>query len=321
MSDYTELNGRMPAKNIFTLTLTALIWGTAFVAQRTGGDVIGPYSFCCIRSFMGALVLLPVIRLLDYWKLTKHKPETSTDRKMLLLGGILCGICLAVASLFQQLGMYYGTNAGKAGFLTACYIILVPIVGIFLGKKCGWNVWGAVGITLCGLYLLCMSGEFTLQGSDLLVLICSLIYSFHILLVDHFVVKVDAVRMSCIQFVTAGIITIPLMVWLDMGLSMDGYYAWLSSFRSLDAWIPLLYAGVMSSGVAYTLQMVGQQGVNPTVASLLLSLESVFSVLAGWLILGEHLSIRELFGCGLIFAAIVLAQVPMKKRTHNVDME
>lgn len=304
----------MKKKNAVVLIMTALIWGTAFVAQRTGGDAVGPYSFCCIRWFLGAIVLIPVIKLLDLWGLTKNKPVTKEDKKELLMGGICCGCCLSVATIFQQLGMYYGTSSGKAGFLTACYIILVPVLGVFLKRRCGWNVWGAVGITLVGLYMLCMNGDLKIQGSDLLVLICSLLYSFHIMLVDHFVVKVDAVRMSCIQFVTAGIVAAPLMFGIDMGHSVAGIWEWSLAFASPGAWIPLLYAGIMSSGVGYTLQIVGQQGVNPTVASLLLSLESVFSVLAGWIILGESLSLREILGCILIFAAITLAQIPVKNR-------
>lgn len=304
----------LPLKNAIVLTLTALIWGTAFVAQSMGGDAIGPYSFCCIRSFMGALVLLLVIWISDLWGSSGNRPKTGEEYKTLLKGGICCGFCLAVATIFQQLGLYYGTPAGKAGFLTACYIILVPVLGIFLKKKCGRNVWCAVAMTLCGLYLLCLSEQLTIQISDVFVLICSVIYSVHILVVDHFVVRVDAVRMSCVQFITAGILSAPLMFLVDMGHCVEGMKLWAQAFDGLDAWIPLLYAGIMSSGVGYTLQMVGQQGANPTLASLVLSLESVFSVLAGWMILGEGFSVRELAGCVLIFAAIILAQVPAQVR-------
>lgn len=297
-------------RNSFLLVLTAFIWGVAFVAQRQGGDAVGPFSFNFIRCLMGSLVLLPVIAFLDKKKLSSRKPTSPAQKKTLWFGGISCGIILCLATNLQQLGIYLGTTSGKAGFLTACYIILVPILGIFLKKKCGFHIWLGVLLTIAGLYLLCMKESFSLQLSDLLVLLCAVIFAVHILVIDHFSPLVDGVRMSCIQFLVAGLLSgIPMFIF-DMKHSVSGIIEWLPALATLDAWIPLLYAGILSCGVAYTLQIVGQQGVNPTIASLLMSLESVFSVLAGWVILQERLGVREIWGCVLIFCAVVLAQLP-----------
>lgn len=300
-------------RNAGLLVITALIWGVAFVAQTKGGDAIGPYSFCCIRFFLGAAVLLPVIAVFDKLGVTKNKPKTKADKKQLWAGGIICGTFLCLMTVVQQVGLYLGVPVGKAGFLTTCYIILVPIFGIFLKKKCGWNIWIAVVITLGGLYLLCMKESFSLQKRDILILICSALCACQILAVDYYAPNVDVVRMSCIQSLTAGIISaIPMfLVEMDLGRNIVG---WLSSLASWNAWIPILYAGILSSGGAYTLQIVGQKGVKPAVASLIMSLESVFSVFAGLIFLGQKLSARELFGCALIFVAVVLAQIPFKTR-------
>ena len=304
-------------RNSCLLVLTALIWGTAFVAQTTGGDTIGAFSFNCIRSLIGGIVLIPVIHVLD--TKTDKKPKTAAEKKTLLTGGIACGCVMFIASSFQQLGINLGTEAGKAGFLTACYILLVPILGLFLKKKCGWNIWIGVVLTLAGLYLLCMNGTtgFSLRFSDGLVIICAVCFSLHILLVDHFSPLVDGVRLSSIQFIISGLIGLIPTFFVDMHHSLSGFYAWLPALQSWNAWIPILYAGVMSCGVAYTLQIIGQNGLNPTIASLLMSLESVFSVLAGWVILGQKLTPREILGCVIIFAAIVLAQLPVNSRTDG----
>lgn len=296
-------------KNVVFLLITAMIWGVAFVAQRTGGDVIGPYMFTCTRFFLGAAVLVPVIKLLDSLKLTEGAPKTKEEKKSLWLGGLICGVVLGSFTILQQLGLYYGTPAGKAGFLTACYIVLVPVLGMFLKRKCGINVWIAVAITLVGLYLLCMNGSFAIQKSDLFVLGCSLLCAVHILVIDHFTVKVDGVRMSCIQFLFAGIVALIPTVLVDIIGNGQGFAEIGQAFQNKSLWIALLYTGIMSSGVAYTLQIVGQKDMNPTVASLLMSLESVFSVIAGWLILGERMGAKEISGCVLIFVAVVLAQI------------
>lgn len=299
------------------LVLTALIWGIAFVAQTTGGDTVGAFSFNCIRSLIGGIVLIPVIHVLD--TKTDKKPKTAAEKKTLLTGGIACGCVMFIASSFQQLGISLGTEAGKAGFLTACYILLVPILGLFLKKKCGWNIWIGVVLTLVGLYLLCMNGTtgFSLRFSDGLVIICAVCFSLHILLVDHFSPLVDGVRLSSIQFIISGLIGLIPTFFVDMHHSLSGFYAWLPALQSWNAWIPILYAGVMSCGVGYTLQIIGQNGLNPTIASLLMSLESVFSVLAGWIILGQKLTLREILGCVIIFVAIVLAQIPVNVKTDE----
>ena len=299
------------------LVLTALIWGAAFVAQSEGGNAVGPYTFNCVRSLIGALILLPVIRLLDALNLSGKKPSCKAERKELIKGGVCCGLCLGFASCFQQLGLYLGTAAGKAGFLTACYILIVPVLGLFLRKKCGINIWAAICMAVVGLYLLCINGTLHLQQSDTLILICAFIYALHIITVDHFAANNDPVRMSCIQFATAGIVSAIPMLLTEMHPFTGGLSLWCSSFSSGAAWIAILYAGIFSNGVAYTLQIVGQQGVNPTIASLLMSLESVFSVLAGWLLLKQSLSLREIIGCAVIFAAILLAQIPMPEKKRS----
>ncbi len=225
----------------------------------------------------------------------------------------MCGVFLCFVSIFQQLGLYMGTQSGKAGFLSSCYIVIVPILGLFLKKKCSWNVWLAVAVTLAGLYLLCIKGSLSLQMSDLLILFAALMSALHILTVDRFMNKVDVVRMVCIQFFTASALAAIPMACFDIGISLEDCRPGLRHSSPKMRSGLSLYAGVLSGGIAYTLQNLGQQGVHPTIASLLLSLESVFAVLAGWLVLGESLNQREVLGCVLIFAAIVTAQVPVKK--------
>lgn len=292
----------MRPKNAFMLILTAFIWGTAFVAQSVGMDYLGPFTFNGVRSLIGGVALIPCIWILQ--KLNdKSDPVTEErNRKDLLIGGISCGVLLFAASSLQQVGIQY-TTVGKAGFITAFYIVFVPVLGIFLGKKTGWKVWTAVILALAGLYFLCITEKFTIGKGDIFLFACALVFSLHILVIDYFSPKVEGVKMSCIQFLVCGIISLPFMFLLEipkMGAIVDA------------AW-PLLYAGVLSCGVAYTLQIIGQKNVNPAIASLILSLESCFSVLAGWVILGEKLSVRESIGCILMFAAIILAQLPDKK--------
>lgn len=303
-------------RNSVLLVLAALLWGISFVSQSKGGDAVGPYSFNSIRSFVGSLVLVPAMLVLDKFNLTKGKPKSKNDKKNLIIGGISCGIVLTLATNLQQLGITFGTPAGKAGFLTACYIVMVPILGIFLKKKCGINVWISVGITVGGLYLLCMNGSIKFQTSDILVLACAVVFAVHILTVDHFSPLVDGVRLSCLQFLTCGIISaVPMIIKEIIPI---GFINWVAPLATLDAWIPILYAGICSCGIAYTLQIIGQQDVNPTIASLLMSLESVFAVIAGALLLKERLSARELIGCVLIFIAITLAQIPIKSKKNKI---
>lgn len=298
-------------RNSLLLVLTAFIWGVAFVAQSTGGEAIGAYSFNSIRMMLGGFVLMPVILFLNYKKEKKgeKKTETKQQKKTLYLGGLCCGIALFFASNLQQVGINLGVSAGKAGFLTACYILLVPIFGLFLKKKCGMNIWIGVVLAVAGLYLLCMNGRLRLEVCDICVLLCAVCFALHILIVDHFSPLVDGVKLSCLQFLICGFLGIVPMVGVDILSSDMGFLGWLQALMAPQAWIPILYAGFLSCGVAYTLQIIGQVGLNPTVASLIMSLESVFSALAGWLILRQILRPKELIGCILIFAAIILAQI------------
>ncbi|MGN0625306.1 MAG: DMT family transporter [Oscillospiraceae bacterium] len=287
-------------KSSFMLLLTAVIWGVAFVAQSVGMDYIGPFTFNSIRSLIGGFVLIPCIFLLNRGKPEKRQASPN-ERKMLLIGGVCCGVALAVASSLQQMGIQY-TSVGKAGFITALYIVIVPLLGLFFKKRVSILVWIAVAIAVGGMYLLCITEDFSIGKGDLLVMACALCFSIHILIIDYFSPKVDGVKMSCVQFLVCGLLCAVPMLLIERP-SME---------QILAAWMPLLYAGVFSCGVGYTLQIVGQRHIDPTIASLILSLESVISVLAGWAILKQQLSARELFGCVLVFCAIILAQLPQK---------
>lgn len=302
-------------RNPLLLLLTAVIWGVAFVAQSVGMDYIGPFTFNCVRSMIGGIVLIPCIRLLDRMK--NHGDERKKaffgekkeEKRVLLTGGICCGAALFLASNLQQFGIKY-TTVGKAGFITALYIVLVPVLGIFLKKAIGLKIWISVALAVAGLYLLCITDGFSIGKGDFLVLLCALVFSIHILVIDYFSPKTDGVRLSCIQFLVCGILSgIGMLLTESPGVT-----------AILQAWMPVLYAGVMSCGVAYTLQIIGQKGMDPTVASLILSLESVVSVLAGWLLLGQKLSVRELSGCVLMFAAIILAQLPGGKKQPQSEV-
>ena len=296
-------------RNSLLLLLTSFIWGVAFVAQSIGGEAVGCFTFNGVRSLIGAAVLLPVIAFLDGQKKKEMGEEKfleqKGDKKTLLIGGISCGLMLCIASNFQQFGISF-TTVGKAGFITAMYILIVPILGLFMKKRVGIKVWLGVVLATIGLYLLCMTSEsFSLSKGDFLVLICAGFFSLHILIIDYFSPKADGVRLSCIQFFVCGLISMIIAFIFEQPNLGD----------ILSGWLPILYAGILSCGVAYTLQIVGQKNMDPTVASLILSLESVFSVLAGWVILNQKLSGRELFGCGLMFLAIIMAQLPEKAKS------
>ena len=288
-------------RNIILLFLTALIWGMAFVAQSVSMDYIQPLTFICIRFFIGGLFLLPFIFIMDKKKNedTQQIDKTEANKKTLLAGGIICGIFLFGGSFFQQVGIQY-TTVGKAGFLTAFYIIIVPLLGLFLKKKCPPLTWCGVALSLVGLYFLCMTESLTLQKGDALVFIGAFMFAGQIMAIDYYNPMVDGVRLSCIQFFTAGIIGFIGMILFEQPQ--------LSAI--LGAAGPILYTGIMSSGVGYTLQIIGQKGIHPAVAALILSLESVFSALSGFLFLHQGMSGRELLGCGLMFLAIILAQMP-----------
>lgn len=286
------------------LMLTALIWGTAFVAQSVGMDYLGPCAFTAVRNFIGCVALLPVIALASRLR-SGAQPEEAAPapwKKALFGWGAACGLLLGGATLLQQAGMQTA-SAGKAGFLTALYIVIVPVLGIFLGRRPGLKVWMGVVLALVGAYLLSVKGGAGIASGDLLVIASAVVFSLHILVIDSVPAGVDGVRLSCVQFLVAGVFALVLALFLES-------FTWRDI---LSAWVPLLYTGVVSSGVGYTLQILGQRTVNPTVASLILSLESVFAALAGWAILGQALSLRELFGCALVFVAVILAQLPSKK--------
>lgn len=284
--------------SILLLLLAAFVWGVAFVAQRQGTN-IGPFTLLASRSFLGSVALLPIIGIQS---LFGTKITSSSNSKNLWKGGILCGIALAVASALQQIGIA-DTTAGKAGFITALYIVLVPIIGIFFKRKASFPVWIGVVVATVGMYFLCVEGGFSIAKGDYFILGCALCFSVQIMLVDHFAPKVDGVKLACIQFFTCGVVSlVPALIFEHPTLAVIQ-----------SAWMPILYLGLVSSGVGYTLQIVGQKNIPPALASLIMSLESVFAVLSGWLILQETLSKREMLGCALMFIAIVLAQINPKK--------
>ena len=267
-------------KSNLLLALAAFIWGIAFVAQSVSMDHIGPFTFTCIRNLVAALTLYLLLPVLDKITGTTKKPA---DQKALWIGGIACGCALCVASMFQQVGIMY-TTVGKA-FLTALYTVIVPILSLFMHKKSNWNVYVAVGISMIGMYFLSVTEDFSIAYGDALVMVCAFMFAIHILVIDHFLF-LDGIRMSCIQFLTAGLLCLIPMFVLEHP----------SMQNIIDAAVPILYSGILSSGAGYTLQ-------------------SVFAALAGAVILHESLSSRELFGCVLVFGAIILSQIQFKKET------
>ena len=288
--------------------LAAFIWGTAFVAQDMCADAIGTFAFNAARYFIAVLTLLVVIFISD--KLKKDKPSlTAIQRKAankrLWLGGLCCGAALAIASNFQQAGLVAGTEAGKAGFITALYVVLVPVFGLFFKRKVNLPTWIAVVCSVVALYLLCIKGDFSLAPGDFLVLMCAVCFAVHILVIDYFTGFCDGVKLSCLQFLFAGTIS---AVYMFIFETVD-FAAMLSCI------LPLLYVGVFSCGVGYTLQILAQKDSNPTVVTILLSLESVFAVIAGAIILHQQMTTREYIGCVIMFAAVILAQIqfPEKK--------
>ena len=281
------------------LLLAAVFWGSTFAAQRVSVELLPPFAFQGIRCTIGALVLLPVIVLFD-----RIGQKGSWKSKKLWFGGIVCGLVLFLSTNLQQFGLSLGTTAGKSGFITAMYIILVPILSLFLRKKIGRWVWLSVILAACGLYLLCMKESMHLSIGDALTLGCALCFAVHIIVVDLVNSNVDPIRLSCIQFLVCGILSLIAMSATD-----------IPSWKNVaDCWFPLAYAAILSSAVAYTLQIIGQRDTNPTVAALIMSTESVFACLSGWLVLHEQLSLREAIGCAIMFCAVLLAQLPGKKQ-------
>ena len=280
--------------------LAALIWGTAFVAQSVSTDHVGPFTFNAARSVIASVFLLALCLILR--AVQRKKPDyvsKTASRKDLICGGLCCGTALTVACFLQQKGLET-TTSGKAGFITALYIVIVPILGLFLKKRAPKTVWISVPFAVLGLYFLCISEDFTITIGDFYVLLCAVAYSCHILVIDHFTQKVDGVALSCGQFMTTAVLS-SIGMLLTETPSLSGIMACIG---------PVLYVGIFSSGVAYTLQILAQKDSNPTVVSLLMSLESVFATLAGAIILHDRMSGREYFGCIVMLAAVVLAQLP-----------
>ena len=289
--------------------LAAFIWGTAFVAQDLCADSIGTFAFNATRYFIAVLALLVVIAVSDKAKKNRPTPtaeEKKAANKQLWLGGLCCGVALAIASNFQQAGLVAGTDAGKAGFITALYVVLVPVFGLFFKRKVSLPVWIAVVCGVVALYLLCIKGDFSLAAGDLLILVCAVCFAVHILVIDHFTAYCDGVKLSCLQFLFAGIISAVCMFLFE---TVDFAAIW-------SCILPLLYVGIFSCGVGYTLQILAQKDSNPTVVTILLSLESVFAVIAGAIILHQQMTVREYIGCVVMFAAVILAQIqfPEKKK-------
>lgn len=311
-------------KGNLLLLLTSFIWGSAFVAQSSGMDYVGPYTYNMARNVLAFLFLIPVIYVIGKKKGVTDNAGSGTgideaasgeanwksillpDRTT-LVGGIYCGLVMAVASSLQQIGITM-TTAGKAGFITALYIILVPLMGVFIGKKIPRIIWFCVVLAMAGFYLLCVKEGFSISKGDILVLFCSVGFSVHIMTIDHFTSKgVDGVKMACIQFAVAAIVMTPVMFLLE-NPSVSGL---------LSAWMTIAYAGILSSGVGFTLQIVAQKDTDPTTATLIMSLESVFAAVSGCLFLNEVLLLKEILGCILVFVAVILAQVPLPVKSKE----
>ena len=293
-------------KNSLLLLLCSFIWGTAFVAQSAGSGM-GAYSFLAGRSWLAVLVLIPTMLMFDAVNRrrtgTDGRPKTEAEKKQLVVAGLVCGTFLFAASAAQQIGITINPSTAKAGFLTAMYVVLVPVFGLFLGRKGSAQLWVSMVIAVLGLYLLCMKNGFTgIESSDWILLSCAVLFSFQIMAVDHFSPRMDGVRLSLAEF---------LVVSVESTVAAFLFETPTAAEFAANA-LPILYCGVLSSGVAYTLQILGQRDLNPAIASLIMCLESVFSALGGWMLLHQNLSAREVFGCVLIFAAVVLAQLPLE---------
>ena len=297
-----KLDKRGELLHTLALLVCAAIWGSAFVAQSVGAEYVGAFTFLAVRNWIAVVFLIPVIYVRDTILRKRGRPSVRpanrTQRRFLLMGGAACGFFLCAASAFQQVGILYTTTA-KAGFITALYVVIVPILSVFFGKSVKSRIWMCVALAVLGLYLLCMRGELSLSFGDGVVLVCAFLFACQIMTVDYFAPQVDTVRLSQTQFLVTALLSTVCMFFFE-DLSTD------SLIKALPS---IAYAGVMSSGVAYTLQIIGQQNLNPAIASITMSLESVFAALAGWIVLGQSMTVRELAGCVLMFAAIILAQL------------
>ena len=285
------------------LMVATVSWGSAFIAQSVGMDYIGPFTFQTMRSVLAVPFLIIVIFIME------RNPAESVKKWLqpaLWKAGLPCGIALFIAAGLQQMGIVH-TTAGKAGFITAMYIVLVPILGIFLRKKPPFTAWISVGMAVIGLYLLSCVGVTQVNIGDLYLLGCALGYAVQITLVDQVSSELDGLRLNCVQSLFCGIFSGVVMLITEEPV--------LSNI--LACWVPLVYAGVFSLGIAFSLQIIGQKYLEPTPASLIMSLESVFAVLFGWLLLNEQMTSAELTGCALVFGAVILSQLPTKKKTHG----
>ena len=301
----------MPARNAIFLFGAALIWGVAFVAQSVGMDYMGPFAFNALRFLLGSAVLLPVILYRGRRGAGDRKKEAAAtaDRKRTVLAGVFCGCCLFMASMSQQIGIMT-TDVGKAGFLTAMYIVIVPALSFAVTRRTSLRLWLSVLLACAGLYCLSISDSLVPESGDIWLIACAFLFSMHIMCIDHFA-DVDGVKLSCIQFLTAGILAAGGCVL------REGAYFRLEGGGLLS----VMYAGIMSCGVAYTFQILGQQGADPGAASLILSLESVISVIAGFVILHQTLTMRELLGCLIMFIAIILVQLPAGAAERGADAD
>ncbi len=298
------------------LMVAAMLWGSTFVAQDIAGNYVGPFTYQATRCVVGSVFLLVLILIIDGYKHLKGsyvKPSKEYN-KNLILGGLVCGVVLCLSMNLQQCGIYYGTEPGKAGFITAMYILLVPVYGLFAKKRAGLRIWCCIAVAVVGLFLLCVdlqtiktSGVLKLSMGDILVILCAFSFALHIVAVDHFVQKIDGVKLSFLQFVVAGSMSFVLMLAFEE-----------PTVSSIVAGAgPILYAGICSSGIAYTLQIIGQKNTPPVIASLVMSLESVFAVITQIIVLQIKPSLQEAIGCVVMFAAIIIAQLPERKRGNK----
>lgn len=278
------------------LMIAALVWGAAMSFQSEGMEHVGPLTFQAVRFMLGGTVLLPLVFLLGKKDPGEDRPDYSP--KGVLFGGAVCGIFLMIACTLQQFGIIY-TTVGKAGFLTSLYIIVIPILGIFLKKKTGLNVWIGVVLAVIGMYLLCMKESLVLSKGDALVFICAFVFSFQIMAIDKYAAIYNGLKLSCVQFYVCGILSAVVMFIFE---KPD-----ISSI--LKAYVPILYTGVCSCGLGYTFQTIAQKDLQPAVASIIMSLESVFAAVFGWIILGQKMTGREIIGCFVMFAAIIIVQL------------
>ena len=292
-------------KGCIILLITAIVWGSSFVAQSEGMNYVQPFTYNSIRTIIGGLVLIPVIFCFRaFGSKTERKP---LNFRITLIGGVCCGLVLCIASSLQQFGIVQ-TTAGKSGFITALYVIFVPVIELLLGKRQRRIIWLCVLMAIVGFYLLCVNEAFTIGAGEWMTFACSVFFAAHIIIIDRFLAKgADGLTMACVQFLTAGFVMFICMLLFEQP----------NIENILSAKYTILYAGVLSCGVGYTLQIIGQRYTAPTVATLIMSLESVFSVLSGWLILGENLGAKELLGCCLVFTAVVLAQVRFPSRNNK----